>query len=117
MIEYEEYKLNTVDLQTKLWPEVVAAVYAAIPAHELHDIGRDEITQLLGYYPKLYSILSEQWSYILEHYESRVDGRTKDIKSMLEQAMKVVKFQYEALSRKITFEKEEAGITFGANAK
>ena len=82
-------------------------IYKAIPSHHVVDLSPDDKKYLLGYYPELYAKLSELFSFTLLHYDSRSNDGWKKQKFVLDQALKVVRFQYEGLSRKISDEKDQ----------
>lgn len=115
-VEHKKYEMSFDDVIGKPYSDVIMAIYDSIPSHYITEITKDEVKYLFGYYPMLYSALSTHWSLLLEMYESRVDGKVKDLKNAYDQALKVVKFQYEALSRKITVDKDEEGI-WGTSAR
>lgn len=77
------------------------------------DMNKDKFVFLLGYYPSIYSYVSELYTFMIDKVREAkkaapspekhdvVDGRM-DKRDILEQVLKVVKFQYDSLSRKIT---------------
>jgi|GEM_PF-2938781 len=107
MVEYKPFNLELNTVLAMSYTDVTVLVYNAIPSHELADISPEDIKFLLGYYPALYSRLSRQYCLILENYDSRTHDKYYLLKNMYEQALKVTKFQYDSLSRKITVDKEE----------
>jgi len=117
MIEYTDYSLEFDDVFRLPYRDVVVAIYDAIPSHEIEGLTKIDLMGLLGYYPKLYTQISKHFSLLLEKYESRVDGKVKDLKNAYDQALKAIKFQYEALSRKISVDKDEDGMWSGYNKK
>ena len=118
MVTYDKYTLKFDDLMSPShkYGDIIEHIYNSIPAHDIADLTKDEAKDLLGWYPALYGRMSRHFCRLLEYYEARKEGKVKDLKNAFEQALKVIKFQYDALSRKITVDKDEEGI-WGATKK
>jgi hypothetical protein len=74
------------------------------------DFNRDKFMFLLGYYPSIYSYVSELFTFMINKVREAKVGRLggdvvaarMDKRDVLDQVLKAVKFQYDSLSRKIT---------------
>lgn len=86
------------------------SIYSLIDLHvDYLSIDQGKFTYLLGYYPAIYSYVSELWCFMINQVRICVEkndkllvGRYRDIRDMLEQAVKTIKLHYDGLSRKIT---------------
>jgi hypothetical protein len=107
MIEFKRYDIDFETMLKMPYKDVVIALYDAIPSHDMSDLTPDEARRLLGYYPDTYSVMSMHFSLLLELYRPRTHDKIYFLKGAYEQALKVVKFQYDGLSRKITVDKDE----------
>lgn len=113
MIEYKEMQYNLDDyLSNKVSIKNIAIdIYDAIPSHEMYEVlNLDDTKKLLSYYAQLYSITSRYHAVVMISYSQRIQDRNYFLKNILEQALKVIKFQYEALSRRITVESHEKQV-------
>lgn len=85
-------------------------VFKLIDTHvDLMDMDREKYVYLLGYYPAIYNYVSELYTYEIAQVRTFTElgerfevARARDKRDVLEQALKSVKLQYEALSRKVT---------------
>lgn len=116
MIEYKEFELDFKQAFNTKYEDLMTAIYDAIPAHDIDDMCKEDTVKLLGYYPKLYTTLSRHFSMLLMVVQPRVYDSAYFMREAYEQALKVVKFQYDALSRKITVDKQEGGM-WGSETK
>jgi hypothetical protein len=105
MKNFEEFDVE--DLLAIPYRDLMMLIYRSIPHHHIDNLPRQEIVDLCGRYPRLYSHLSFFHSLVLEKYQPRANDRWAILKNSLEQAIKVVKMQYDTLSRKYTIENEE----------
>jgi len=108
MVEYSIFNLSVDDCYNQSIDRVVTSLYDAIPSHEMYDVlVNTDVRFLLSYYSSLYTKLSRLHAIVITEYQSRTPDRSYHLKNIFEQALKAVKFQYEALSRRITIESDE----------
>lgn len=115
MSQYKIFKLTYQQVLDGPYIDTVVTIYNAIPSHHVVDLLDDDIMDLLGYYPALYATLSQHYSLLLGSYSRGKYNKLFNLKQAYEQALKVVKFEYESLSRKITVVKGEKDIWGGVN--
>lgn len=90
--------------------EMRTTLFSLIKTHEGSNvIDRDRYVELMGRYPALYQYFSELYTFLIgkvRDYSELKDpfrkAKAMDKRDCLEQLLKVVKFQYDALSRKVT---------------
>lgn len=98
---------NVMDLSLD---EIRVMCFSSIPTHEKSlTIDPQEYTRLLGLYPALYQYYSEIYTHLISCTRAfteakNVVGKIKamDRRDCLEQVLKVIKFEYDGLSRKTT---------------
>jgi len=99
--------------------DVRKQLFSKVKTHEglLH--GDEEYMELLGYYPAIYSYMSELFVYLLNQVRLAPDTHTKGNyrvrRDMLEQLLKDIRLQYDSLSRKITVMRDEHDQTMRAS--
>ena len=89
--------------------------YGLIEVHvDYTSLDRERFTYLLGYYPAIYSHLSELYTVLISAVREAVElgdrftaARRRDRRDVLEEALKALKLQYDSLSRKITLFQSE----------
>lgn len=90
--------------------EIRKICFSLVPTHEDKlFLDRDEYVALLGRYPAIYQYLSEIYVYLIARVRAYSEAKNSlkkmqamDRRDCLEQILKVVKFQYDGLSRKTT---------------
>ena len=84
--------------------------YSLIKQHvDYRSMDKEQFVHLLGYYPAMYQFLSELYTTMIgkvrtatELKQTFLKQQYMDKRDVLEQVLKVCKFQYDSLSRKIT---------------
>jgi len=107
MPQYTPFLETAEQLYSFGFKPLMVKIYEAIPSHNIESLSSKERDDLLGYYPHLYMQLSELFTYLLVDPSVSRESAVKIARKGVEQALKVVKFQYEGLSRKLSFQKEE----------
>lgn len=103
-------QLSTDNVMDLSLDEIRKICFELVPTHENSlQIDLGEYTRLLGEYPAIYQYLSEIYVYLIARVRAFTEAKNplKKIQAMdrrdcLEQILKVVKFQYDGLSRKAT---------------
>ena len=103
-------ELNTSNVMDLTLDEIRTICFNMVPTHEnTLQIDLQQYVYLLGQYPAIYQYLSEIYVYLVARVRafSEAKNSLKKIQAMdrrdcLEQILKVVKFQYDGLSRKAT---------------
>ena len=92
---------------------IVDQIFVRIKLHrDIDPADTAAIYELMGYYPAIYHWLSGMYVYMID--VARKDARDtykKSLRDMLEQALRSCKFQYDALSRKVTVLRGEHDTT------
>lgn len=102
--------LTTKNVMELSLDEIRDICFGSIPTHEKSlVVDSERYAQLLGQYPALYQYFSEIYVYLIARTRafSEAHNITDKIKAMdrrdcLEQVLKVIKFEYDGLSRKTT---------------
>ena len=103
-------QLSTNNVMDLSLDEIRDICFGSIPTHEKSlVIDHEEYTRLLGVYPALYQYFSEIYVYLIARTRAFAEakntvGKIKamDRRDCLEQILKVIKFEYDGLSRKTT---------------
>ena len=103
-------QLNTDNVMDLSLDEIRDICFGSIPTHEKSlTIDPQRYVTLLGQYPALYQYFSEIYVYLIARTRAfseakNVVGKMKamDRRDCLEQVLKVIKFEYDGLSRKTT---------------
>ncbi len=86
-------------------------LFEKVRTHEHLISGDEEYMELLGYYPAMYSYMSELFVHLLNQVRmapsTEAKGRLRVRRDMLEQLLKNIRLQYDSLSRKITVMRDE----------
>lgn len=90
--------------------EIRDICFGSIPTHDKSlTIDTEKYVQLLGQYPALYQYFSEIYVYLIARTRAFSEARNvagkiraMDRRDCLEQILKVIKFEYDGLSRKTT---------------
>jgi hypothetical protein len=103
----ELIKINPEELIKLSYREVIIFIYEAIPYHPVSGISKTEIDKAFEAYARLYHYLSNVHAILMIHYSGKVNDKFKLLKNSIEQALSVIKFQYNVLSRRVTINEEE----------
>lgn len=103
-------QLSTSNVMDLSLDEIRDICFGLVPTHDKSlTIDVEEYTRLLGQYPALYQYFSEIYVYLIARVRSFSEakntlGKIKamDRRDCLEQVLKVIKFEYDGLSRKTT---------------
>ena len=95
------------DLVNWGYSDIVENINNNIEAHPNDISDKETINRLITDYPEMYKILSYLYSLVIEQYTPRSNDRWSLLKTSFEKFMSAIKFQYEALSRKVSINKEE----------
>lgn len=90
--------------------ELREKLYLMVDLHvDYHSLDKARFVHLLGYYPSVYQYVSELYVTMIglvrkatELKQPFLKQQYMDKRDLLEQVLKVTKFQYDSLSRKIT---------------
>lgn len=112
-------QLSTDNVMSLSLDEIRKICFELVPTHEQSVIfDQQEYLALLGQYPAVYQYLSEIYVYLIARVRafSEAKNSLKKIQAMdrrdcLEQILKVVKFQYDGLSRKTTVFSMESEVS------
>jgi len=96
--------------------EIRIALFSVLEPHaELIYLNNAEYVRLIGEYASLYQYASELYVHCIslvrsysEQKELHLKAQAMDRRDMVEQYLKAIKFQYDALSRKVTVITNEA---------
>lgn len=87
--------------------DIIIAIYNAIPYHPVAGLEKSEVSKIITDYANLYHYLSNVHAHLMSHYSGKVNDKFKLLKGSIDQALTVIKFQYETLSRRFTIDKDE----------
>jgi hypothetical protein len=109
MSKYNELLEKIMDDRYQFIDLIIKEIYDLIPEHDIYEVAIHVpgINKVLSEYAALYSILSKAHSWCIVNCKPRQQDRIYYLKQVMEQALKVIKFQYETLSRRLTIEKDE----------
>lgn len=102
--------LTTDNIMDLSLDEIRKICFGVVPTHhEATVIDTEEYTRLLGLYPALYQYFSEIFVHLIACVRKFSQAKNtinklkaQDRKDCLEQVLKVIKFEYDGLSRKTT---------------
>lgn len=108
-------EINIDNILTLDFSVVRKALFDMVKTHKDLIYDQDMYVELLGYYPAIYSYMSELFVHLLNQVRiapnTEAKGQYRVRRDMLEQLLKDIRLQYDSLSRKITVMRDERDQT------
>ena len=111
----KEIEINVSNIEVLDFDTIRKTLFDMVKTHKDLLYDKDIYIELLGYYPAIYSYMSELYVYMLNRVRLAPDkkalGQYRVRRDMLEQLLKDIRLQYDSLSRKITVIRDESDQT------